>query len=196
MKITIANYSLVIIGNSHNPTVISDAFFLKSGIVSDINEIDKNSLLITPGFCRATLKKNTYFIVEPNSLKISSSESKIPYEIGNKYCSSLGYIKSIAVGINFDIIVEEFDFDHWFKPLSLTDYRDCVTNSIVFSFNASKSTKSNVTISRLDQKKALLKFNFHIETSEVILSNLNMDFVSLSEEYIIQANEFIINLLK
>jgi len=196
MKIVTKNYSFVIIGNSHNPTVISDSFLLKSGIVSDLSEIDRNNFLITPGFCQVLfLKNNTSFIVEPNSLKISSSDSRIPFEMGYKYCSSLGYIKSMAVGINFDILVEDYDFIKWFIPLTLSEYRECVTNSIVFSFKSSQTSKSNVNVTKIDDSKAIFRFNYHTDTKDVILSELNSDFVLASEEYMVQSVEFINSIL-
>lgn len=196
MKINFNNYSLVIIGNSHNPTVISDNFFLKTGIISNESEIDRNKMLITPALCQAFLKGNTNFLVEPNLLTVNSTEFVNPYEIGKKYCSNLGFIKSIAIGINFDISIEEYDFDKWFLPLRITDFNNCTTRSIVFTFDANPQTKANVTVTKNAPDKALLRFNFHKDTPNVLLGDLNIDFISEAKIFQSQSNDFIKSLLK
>ncbi len=196
MEIKNNHYSLVILGNTHNPTVISETFFLKSGIIDKESDLDRNKLIITPALCQASIGGNTNIIVEPNTLNITSTVFEKPYDIAKKYCQNLGYIKSVAIGINFDFNVLEYDFDKLFNMINFTDFKGCTPNSISFVFNANDSTQSNVTLKRNDSKNANLRFNFHQPTPDVILGDLNMDFVNIAKEYYNQSNEFIKSLLK
>lgn len=196
MNITINKYSLVIRGNIHNPTVISETFFLKSGIVSDVEEIDRAKLIITPALCQVIFRNNIQFIVEPNTLNISGPDPKIAFEIGNKYCSNLGYIKSIAVGLNFEFEVENFDFENWFLPFNISDYKKCEVKAVDFTFSANSTTVANVTVIKKSISNALIRFNYHTDTKNTILSELNIDFVSSAEEFIKQSYDFINSILK
>lgn len=196
MKITHNIYSIVIRGNSHNPTVISDMFLLKTGIISDESEIDRNKLIVTPALFQANLKGNTNLMVETNSLNISSQDFNSPYDIAKKYCDNLKFIKSTAIGINFDITVAEYDFDSYFNKYNNISYNNSTVVSVVHNFDADSNTIANVTIHKQSESKSLFRFNFHRNTPSILLGDLNVDFNSIASNFLTQAEEFISTILK
>jgi hypothetical protein len=190
------NYSLVITGNVHNPTVISDFFLKNSGIISDEQELDRSKTIITPALCQIFIKKSdTVFVVMPNVLTITSKDSNLPFTIGKKYCSNLGYINSIAVGINFEVLVTDFNFEKWFENYKISTYNNAMMQSFIVTFTANPNTKCNVTITLNSADKATFRFNFHRDTN-VPLSNIPFDFIQEANKFKNQANEFIKNSIK
>lgn len=195
MKKTNINYHIVVLGNTHNPTVISETFFIKSGIISSEDELDRNKLIITPALCQATIKGKTNVIVEPSSLNINSTEFETPYKIAAKYCENLKFIKSIAIGINFDIQVVEYDFDKLFEKANFSDYNNCTTRALSFVYDAADNVKCNVTLTKKDSETGIFRFNFHQDTKNILLGDLNIDFLSNAEKYLKQTEEFIKSIL-
>lgn len=191
MKYTFNTYSIVIRGNSHNPTVLSELFLLKSGIITDETEIDRNKLIITPALFQANIKGKTNIIVEPNSLNISSIEFEKPFDFATRYCNNLKYIKANAVGCNFDVEVEEFNFDLLFKPFNTISFRQGAVSSFSYQFLADENTVCNVTLLRKDKLSSIIKFNFHRNISNVILGDLGIDFLANAKKYNKLVDEFI-----
>lgn len=196
MKSTFNAFSIVIRGNSHNPTVLSELFLIKSGIIIDENEIDRNKLIITPALFKANIKGKTNIIVEPNSLSVSSIEFDKPFDIANKYCNNLRFIKANAIGINFDVEIDEYDSDLFFKPLNTISFMQGAVNSFSYQFLADENTVCNVTLFRKDKLTSIIKFNFHQNIPNIILGELGIDFLANAKRYNKLVEEFIQTVIK
>lgn len=163
--------SLVIIANSHNPSLFSDYFLLTSGIIDDENQIKKGSFVLTPAFSQVNLVNDININLDPNKLEITSPIGKEPFKIGEKYCKSLNFIKGVAIGINFDLLLSDFDFDDWFAKMNLFKDSRCVEAKYLYK-------NSNVSISLMKNGNALAKFNFHYQLpKDLALGEVKLNFL-------------------
>ena len=169
METKVKTNSLVIVGNIHNPSVIGEKFLIDSEILKDIDELKKDSILITPQFSQIVFEDETSIQIDQSRLAISSVHSNRPYVIGKKYCESFKYVTGTAIGINFDIELTGYDFDKWFKKIEPNGEFKCFESKLRYE-------NCNITIKRAnDQNVAQLNFNFHYDINGEI-GDLDIDF--------------------
>lgn len=183
--------SLVIIANDHNPTLISDSFLIKSKIIEKPEEIDRNSVVLTPVFARLTIIDKADIELDPKRLAITSrSLSKHPFLIGQKYCKALEYIKGKAIGINFDLSISNYNFLDWFNQRNAFDKAKCV--------EAKYSYKNcNATVIYKNEDNAIVKFNFHYSLKpNSMLSEIKLDFKEEWKNNQSILNQFVLNTFK
>jgi hypothetical protein len=169
METKIKSNSLVIVANVHNPSVIGAKFLIESKILKDINELKKDSVLITPQFSQIVLKDDTSIQIDQGRLAINSTFSNRPYVIGKKYCESFKYVSGSAIGINFDVELSEYNLDEWFEEKEPS--KDFKCYEIKFKFD-----NCNITVKRsAEQNTAQLNFNFHYDIKGEI-GDLDLDF--------------------
>ncbi len=193
MKFEFINNSVVILGNIHNPSLISEGFLLKIGILKDFAELNKQNIFITPAISQFTVKMNT-FSIEPLRLHIISPViSEEPYDYANKYCIALPHIKSKAIGINFVVKVTEFDVKTWFNKRNLTKIHNSNVNNIVFSVPFDGDNICILTIQN-NNDFAIVDLNFHHPFNDIPLSDINIDFVEKWGKYKVLVEEYIPNL--
>ena len=149
LEIKQLNYSLVIIGNSHNPTVITDYFLKESGIVDDpMKDIDRNNYLVTPAVTQLTIRGRSSIVVEPNRLNIQSNDPSEPFIVGQRYCNTLKFIIGSAIGLNFEILVEKFDFDKWFASKPQSNQMGLTVRSIDYNMKLEEGL-CNIKVTKL-----------------------------------------------
>ncbi len=178
MKKQIKSNSLIILARSHNPTLVSDHFLLSSGIISDVKEINPNNKIITPAITQIQLLSGTQITLDQDRLNITSPEGKEPYTLGEKYCKSLSFIRATAIGINYDIVITDFDFKKWFDRVRVSDL---TPNQFKFA-RSFKNKIANITVSRDTDISANFQFNFHYPVEDKTLGQLGMKFVYEWEE--------------
>lgn len=184
MNKVVKTYSLVLVGNNHNPTVLTDYFLKKSGIVEDPDkEINKDSIIITPAVSQVNIKSGTSIIVESNRLLIQSQNSQDPYIIAERYCKNLQYIQATGVGINFDIEADDFDFDKWFANKLHSNAKGLVIKAVEYAYSVVEGM-CNIKVTKLSENKAHFRFNYHQDLQSVPLGELKIDFLKKSEEYL------------
>ncbi|RMH45329.1 MAG: hypothetical protein D6694_04880 [Gammaproteobacteria bacterium] len=120
MAYRLLEFSIVIVANDHNPSIINPDFLM-------INEIvDKEwrrigDAISTPAFSKVAYDNNLSITVDPNRLNIvdGSGDLNIPnspaLKVARKYVEVLPHIRYSAVGINFRVFYEIEDPDQAIK---------------------------------------------------------------------------------
>lgn len=198
MDFSFSSKSVVIVANHHNPTIVTEHFLIKSGIIKTEEEVDQNNLIITPSISQIFLKDETKISIEPHKLTINHHEDeKRVYEIGQKYCIHLPHIIANAVGLNFEVeLPEDFDIRDWFSKSEYTPYRNSEVNGIdfVFDVNEAKAQKCNVKVFKGDNGQGRLRFNYHHPFNNIPLGEIDLDFAESGAHYQQYCTEFINNL--
>lgn len=196
MDFSFTSNALVIVANQHNPTVISENFLIDSEIIGSAKEIDKNNLIITPAISQVYLNDGTKISVEPHKMTIHQEKiGESVFNIGQKYCEQLPHIKCTAIGINFEVALDEnFDITDWFSKCNFVDYKNNQINGIDFEFdvNEEKGFKCNTKVFKDDNALGRLRFNYHHPLSEATLKDVAKD-LNLKEkwkEYLEYCKEF------
>lgn len=166
--------SIVILANSHNPTIISREFFASAGML-DKSEIDDTTLFITPAASQVRLKNGISITIDPIKLQINApmAMGAKPYLIAQKYCDSLPFIKCRAVGINADYFVDEgrINIDRLFNvtlphPLERTKEIHLSIRDVDHGYFGTVKIEISGKIS----------FNFHRDYNDLIFQNVDKDF--------------------
>lgn len=183
MNKVVKTYSLVLVGNNHNPTILTDYFLTKSGIVNDPEkEIDKDSFIITPALAQVNIKSGTSIIVESDKLVIHSLNDQDPFIFATQYCKHLQYIQATGLGINFDIIVSDFDFDKWFAKKQQSKVQGLMIKAVEFAYSIAEGI-CNIKATKINEGSAHFRFNFHQDFSNVPLGEMKINFLEKSKEY-------------
>ncbi len=171
MTVQIITNSLVVLADAHNPTLISDYFLLESGIIDNVEQINKSSVIITPALSSLNLKDGTQIQINPGKLIMTSQSGDQVFDRGQKYCSSLSFIKGIAVGINFDVNISQINAEKWFKKFNLT-------KSSALCLEVKHQYKScNITSSKISNDLIRAQFNFHYQLPKnTPLGEITIDF--------------------
>ncbi len=191
MKLKVKNNSLVIIAQTHNPTLLSEGFLQKVDIIESFDDINQNSLIITPPFSQFSFKNGTQFELSLDRLKIESKYDKFPFEVGLKYIKGLPHIKCKAIGINFDVIVSEFEFDKIVNNISKIN--NSKINSIKYALTCDDNI-CNIDVNR-DKNNMKLRFNFHYEINKTF-DEIEMNFITEWEKNTEIFHNFIKELIK
>lgn len=191
-ELVLKTNSIVILASSHNPTLVSETFFKKTGIIENFDDVDKTSLFITPLGSQIRLKDGTVFMLDNNKLNIVSqviTSKDTPFMMAKNYCMALPYIKCRAIGINFeyeangDIVLE--------KLISSLEFDGIKTKSIDFTFPSHSEHVCNV---KLNEKKII--FNHHKNYSNVTFEQVDKNFIDLRNSCETRNQEFITAITK
>lgn len=111
METKLLQFSIVIAGKAHNPTILNPDFLSVRGIVPpEWNWETTEATITTPPFSVVNYKQGVSITVEHEKLNVvdahskQPSESRIP-EIVKRYLATLPHVRYTAVGINFHGIV-------------------------------------------------------------------------------------------
>jgi len=182
--------SLVIIAQYHNPTVVTDNFFINSKIIKDIKEINRENLFVTPALSQYNFKNNIVFLVEPSRLIIKCKEGELPFEYGEKYCKNLPFIVAIAVGINFKYNLFKYDFDKWFSNFKHVNIEGIVTKKIVYSLKY-KDTVCTVNILKKSKDEVMFHVNYQKDYDMIPLSEIDSKFKEKAKLLKMHSNDLI-----
>ncbi|UPK68308.1 hypothetical protein [Chitinophaga filiformis] len=188
--------SIVVLANSHNPSLVSDYFLLKAEMIKDIDELDRNNSVYTPSYSRVVLKDGTSIQVENTRLGIVGEDIKA-FDLASKYCKALPFIKATGIGINFDIEISDYKFDDLLSNESATKFRDSRINMIDLTFSVNSLTTCYVKLVRGETSSSgLVVLNFHTEFNDKSFSEIDFDILKSYEDFTTVANEFINQLFK
>jgi len=171
---------LVILADTHNPSLLTDLFLQRSGIIDSENEIIRESFIITPGLASVVLKKGSAIVsitLDPGTLKIESGNSDLPFQIGDKYCKTLPHIVGKAFGINLIYLVRMPNADQWFSEKWNSSYPGAFLKQMVIQLQ-NENQIINVTVSNMGNQNIEVKFNFHNEINKVALGAVQ-SFINL-----------------
>ncbi len=117
-SITLANVSVVVTADLHNPTILHPSFLQSEGIVPDDWEV-MEGLVCTPAFSQVAFSNGIAFRVEQTRLQVidgkpkgDSTGSLVP-ELARKYVDKLPHVVFKAVGVNFAAFSECDDADEY-----------------------------------------------------------------------------------
>lgn len=107
MDVYLTHFSVVILGETHNPTILNPDFLAIRGIVSAEWEWTTDQVITTPAYSVVTYTNGMSVTVEPNRLQVADAndgalppESKA-IEIAQRYVRTLPHVRYTAVGTNF-----------------------------------------------------------------------------------------------
>lgn len=191
--------SVVLLCENHNPSLLTDTFLKKAGIISKDNNIIPNSYILTPAL--STIKINnkdnitTTITLDPNTMKIEGS-GKQPVEFAHSYCENLPNIVGRAYGINFIVHLPMSDYIEWFNSHKISKYKDIEIVKVGYSFNVPNGV-ANINLEKKLEKKNVLQvqFNFHYELNKRTIGEIDKLFEKYEKNYII-VQDFIENLTK
>lgn len=195
MKIVNKNNSIVLLAESHNPTLFSDSFLINSKIISKLEEINRNQTILTPLFVNIGFMDGASLQLDSLRFIISSDNCEVIANKAIAYIDALPHIKCSGIGINFDYTISEYDFKSFFDK-----YNNCNATNLgnIFAFDM-KFTHNHgecfVKISLLNDSSAVFNFNFDYNISLVPFMDLDIKIANESKKNIIISNEFINKIL-
>lgn len=116
-------FSVVISGETHNPTILNPDFLAVRNIVPSEWGWDTGQVVTTPALSLVSYTNGLSITVEPSRLQIvdagaaiegGAPDSKAP-EIARRYVGALPYVRYTAVGVNFLSALERADPESYLK---------------------------------------------------------------------------------
>lgn len=186
----------MVLGASHNPSVISSYFLQKSEILKDFTEVDESSLIITPAVSQIIFRNQTSLQLVPERLTLTSpGDSDHAAIIADHYCKTLPYIKGTGIGINFVYDIQHFDFSSWFNNLRKVKYEKAVLYSVDIKFPFGKFV-CMVKVIMVGPSQGNITFNFHLDLPSTILGEIKLVMVDEKRKCLPIAAGFINEILK
>lgn len=184
MNIRQLEFSLVVVANDHNPTILNPDFLARHGIVPESRGWRVvEPAITTPPFAVVSYDSQVTVSVEPNRLKVADASassgppSSKAVDIARKYVEVLPHVRYTAAGINFRSFAERADANACLKDRFLKsgpwDSKDhplqTVGLKLVYTLDGGQltlSVESEVVIQRLEGETKpapgiLLNANFH-----------------------------------
>lgn len=122
MTIGHLEFSVVVVANDHNPTILNPDFLERQGIVQETwGWKAMGPAITTPPFATASFDSKVTVSVEPNRLHVTDTsatggpQSSKVVDIARKYVEVLPHVRYSAVGINFRSLVEHADANAFLK---------------------------------------------------------------------------------
>ncbi len=110
MNIYLLHFSVVILGETHNPTILNPDFLAMRDIVPTGWTTDQ--VITTPAFSVVSYANGLSVTVEPNRLQVADADSSaLPpkskaIDIAQRYVGTLPHVRYTAVGTNFGSAVD------------------------------------------------------------------------------------------
>ena len=190
MEITFTNFSIVVLAQAHNPSILNPDFLKINGIVAP--SYTPTHVVCTMPVAQVSYKEGVSIVAEFEKLQFTDTllgrmpiESPIP-EIATKYIDTLRHVKYTAVGINFTghvsfkdressrlFLTSRFVKDGpWLTAGEETD----IGLKFMSTFEKAKRTLSleSTEMIRTKEEKSpviLINSNYHFETEEDQLSS-------------------------
>ncbi|MES9896713.1 MAG: hypothetical protein ABW141_17655 [Candidatus Thiodiazotropha endolucinida] len=193
MEFTLGFFSIVVLANDNNPTILNPDFLIRNGIVDPQWGWKLSAAPITtPPISTVKYNDEISITVDTNKVDIvdaatrSPDESKIPHIVIN-YIKTLPHVRYTALGINFHSILKIQNPGNYITKKFIKDCplieQGLITNSRVgFAINKDAITKLLISIEsgslktqNEDEEPILIcKGNFHRE----IPADSVLDFIS------------------
>lgn len=156
MHVQFLQFSIVIVANDHNPTILNPDFLKMQKIVPDEWGWElANPPIATPPFATVQYKTGVSISVESNRLQVTDNKTSSPVEskvtqIVDRYIKVVPHVRYTSIGINFRQIIEMEQVDAFLKEHFLKeDIYSCDKN---------------------DLKSIGLKFVYHLDAGRLVLS--------------------------
>jgi hypothetical protein len=116
LNVQIANTSVVIIADAHNPTILHPSFLRAEGIVPTNWELAAEPPISTPAVSIVRFANQISFVVDPNKFQVietSSADGSSIADLAKRYVKKLPHVHYSAVGININGYAECPDPEDW-----------------------------------------------------------------------------------
>lgn len=159
-------------------------------MINDVEELDRNNCVFTPSYSRAVLKDGTSIRVESSRMSLVAEKDKL-YDLAIKYCQALPYIKLSGIGINFDIEINDYEFDHLISNKNITVFKDSLIKTIELSFSVNTLTNCNVKLIKGDNSSGSIVLNYHADFDDLPFAEMSFDFIVAADSFENLSIEFI-----
>lgn len=163
MNFNLDNFSIVVLAQAHNPSILNPDFLKNNGII-DLS-FKPNNVICTPPVAQVSYVEGISIMAEFEKLQfIDTLKTRIPFEspipeIAIKYIKTLPYVRYTAVGLNF--------MGHYL----------CKDNELALSFLPNKFLKDDSWHTFGDSlPKVGLKFTYSLKN---LKCTVNMDTTEL-----------------
>jgi hypothetical protein len=164
MNFNLDNFSIVVLAQAHNPSILNPDFLKNNGIIDPL--FKPNNVICTPPLSQVSYIEGLSIVAEFEKLQfIDIKKERIPFEspipeIAIKYIKTLPHVQYTAVGLNFKA--------HYY----------CKDKEIALSFLPDKFLKDGIWNSYGDHLSTVgLKFIYQLKN---IKCTINMDTGSIS----------------
>lgn len=105
MKFNLDNFSIVVLAQAHNPTILNPDFLKNNGIIDA--SFTTNNVICTPPVAHVSYVEGISVMAEFEKLQFIDTEPKrIPFEspipeVAKKYINVLPHVRYTSVGLNF-----------------------------------------------------------------------------------------------
>jgi len=127
MTPTLLQFSAVVAGQAHNPTILNPDFLAAEGIVPKSWDWEVDDTLTTPPFAVVRYKNGVTVTVEPFKLQVMDpnvedgpERSKVD-QIASAYVKTLKYVHYTGVGNNFQTVLRIDSPERFLKSLFLKE---------------------------------------------------------------------------
>lgn len=121
MKSHMVQFSAVVVGNVHNPSILSPAFLESEEIVSLAKGCEVAENLTTPAFAMVRYTDGISITVEPNKLQVmdvgagEEPTGRKATAIASAYAIRLPHVRYSGVGMNYQSFIEHEASDSYLK---------------------------------------------------------------------------------
>lgn len=178
MQSHLVNNSVVILADSHNPTILSEGFLSTSKIINTAEEVNAGTIVITPPLSKVDFINGTSMVIELHRMKIESKQGIDPFNKAEKYFNSLPHIKCGAIGLNYIYQISAPELNDWF---AIHNSGNLIANGIKFVYMYQK-IPVNITVSNTGENKGQIDFNFHYQFNKEPFGSIKFDFSKKYEE--------------
>jgi hypothetical protein len=124
-------FSVVISGEIHNPSILNPDFLALRDIIPSEWEWETNQVVTTPALSLVSYTNSLSITVEPSKLQVvdagTAAEGSVPNskaaDIAQRYVSALPHVRYTAVGVNFVSAIERENPEDYLKGTFLKQGR-------------------------------------------------------------------------
>jgi hypothetical protein len=116
LNVQVANTSVVIIAEAHNPTILHPSFLRAEGIVPTDWQLAAEPPISTPAISVIRFANQISFVVDPNKFQVietNSADGSLIADLANRYVKKLPHVHYSAVGININAYAECPNPEDW-----------------------------------------------------------------------------------
>jgi len=113
MNISLLQFTIVVIGDKHNPTIVDRHFLQLQKIVPKtwLSEVDDDKVITTPMLARVPYKNGVLIQVEPQRAQFCDASTRDPGKseiarVAGDFVTVLRHVHYKSVGINFNCLIE------------------------------------------------------------------------------------------
>lgn len=172
-------FSIVVLANDHNPTILNPDFLKAQNIVPGDWEL-AGPPITTPPFATVEYNSGVSISVDSNKLQVTDNKTQIPNDskvknIVHQYVETLSYVRYLSLGINFRYITEMDNADVFLKDHFLKEgpWSQNSNDLKAIGFKFVYPLEGGRLVLSLDSASMKTSLNDQGEENSVIIANAN-----------------------